>query len=191
MCKDKIERIISLYEEKKIKWRLGLSDTQVKQAEALYDIVFPPDVRQLIQAMKPEKGSMMSFPDWGDFSQENIDAIQKQLNWPIEGVLFDVEHNSFWLNAWGSKPATLQEQLLVASRQLQSVPKLIPITGHRYIPSTPNECGHPVYSVYQTDIIFYGENLWDYFEIEFKKKPYSQLDFSAIKPIPFWNDMAT
>ncbi|MDL2225136.1 hypothetical protein LJC20_02875 [Eubacteriales bacterium OttesenSCG-928-M02] len=151
---DKIKRIISLYEEKKIKVGPGLSNAQIQQAEDFYDIVFPPDIRQLIQAIKPEKGSAMNFPDWDDFSQKNIDTIQDQLNWPINGALFDVEHNNFWLKSWGERPAALEEQLIIADKQMRLVPKLIPITGHRYISSNPNECGNPVYSVYQMDIIF-------------------------------------
>ncbi len=52
---------------------------------------------------------------------------------------------------------------------MDKVPKLIPIYSHRYIPSSLNEIGNPVYSVHQTDIIYYGKDLWDYFNIAFNE----------------------
>jgi len=103
--------------------------------------------------------------------------------------LFDVENNNFWLKSWGEKPSGLEDKLLIAKKQMEAVPKLIPIMGHRYIPSEPNETGNPIYSVYQMDIIIYGENLWEYFELEFRKKQYSDIEFYLIKEVLFWHDI--
>ncbi|WP_025721637.1 hypothetical protein [Paenibacillus sp. 1-18] len=41
-------------------------------------------------------------------------------------------------------------------------------------PSSQPEAGNPVFSVYQTDIIVYGEGLQDYFKLEFGEKSYEQ-----------------
>ena len=123
------------------------------------------------------------------FPKKNIALLNAKLAWPVEGTLFDVENNNFWLKSWGEKPSELEERLLTAKNQMKTVPKLIPVMGHRYISSEPNEAGNPVYSVYQTDIIFYGENIWDYFETEFNKKKHSDIDYSKMKKIPFWHDM--
>lgn len=53
------------------------------------------------------------------------------------------------------------------------------------IPDEPNEPGNPVYSVHQTDIIYYGSDLTDYFECEFG------LEKSRSPPTPrsirFWD----
>jgi hypothetical protein len=38
----------------------------------------------------------------------------------------------------------------------------------RYIPAEPNESRNPVFSVHQTDIIHYGNDLADYFQREFQ-----------------------
>ena len=113
------------------------------------------------------------------------------LKWPIEGVLFDVEHNSFWLNAWGTQPIKLRIKIETARQQMESAPKLIPIYAHRYISSTPNEAGNPVYSVHQTDVIFDGQDIWEYFEVEFKEKNQQSIEFGKIKHIPFWHDLIT
>ncbi|MGW3513617.1 hypothetical protein ACWDMZ_40440, partial [Streptomyces sp. NPDC000994] len=29
----------------------------------------------------------------------------RQLDWPVEGVLLAVEHNAFWHEGWGERPA--------------------------------------------------------------------------------------
>ena len=50
----------------------------------------------------------------------------------------------------------------------ETVPKFIPIYQHRYVPCFPDIMNFPVISVYQTDIIFYGDNLEDYFGQEFR-----------------------
>ena len=71
-------------------------------------------------------------------------------------------------------------------------PKLIPLFGHRFLPDRPREAGNPVFSVYQTDIIYYGTNLANYFANEF------HLDIGAprcrpeepIKRIEFWSAFA-
>ena len=55
-------------------------------------------------------------------------------------------------------------------KEYKTKPKLIPIYSSRYIPESPKETGNPVFSVYQTDIIYYGFDLLSYFENEFKIK---------------------
>ena len=187
MYADRIKRVISLYQENNIKVEKGLNDRQIEAAQEYYKIVFPPELKELLTAVKPAE----SFYDWSDFSENNVSWINKYLAWPIEGTLFDVEHSDFWLKSWGEKPLKLQDRLLTAKNQMEAVPKLIPVMGHRYISSEPNEADNPIYSVHQMDIIFYGENLWDYFKVEFRKKKHSDIDYSKIKKIPFWHDIIT
>jgi hypothetical protein len=43
-----------------------------------------------------------------------------------------------------------------------AAPRLIPLDGHRYLPETPHERGNPVFSVYQSDVIYYGADLADW-----------------------------
>jgi hypothetical protein len=70
-----------------------------------------------------------------------------------------------------------------------NAPKLIPIYSHRYIPEKPNESGNPILSVYQTDIIYYGANLLEYFENEFRRKGTKLEIDSRIKEIEFWSEI--
>jgi hypothetical protein len=54
------------------------------------------------------------------------------------------------------------------------------------LPDRPNLPGNPVLSVHQTDIIYYGFDLEDYFRNEFglpNRKPWP----AAIRPIEFWD----
>ena len=181
MYADKINRIISLYKENNIKVKKGLSDKQIKLAQEYYNVVFPQDFEELLATIRP----VQSFYDWSDFSKKNVALLNEKLAWPVEGALFDVENNNFWLKSWGEKPSEIEERLLTAKNHMEMVPKLIPVMGHRYISSEPNEVGNPIYSVYQMDIIFYGENIWDYFEIEFEKKKHSDIAYSKMKKYHF------
>jgi hypothetical protein len=88
-------------------------------------------------------------------------------DWPIEGALFDVENNDLWLPAWGQRPSGTGEALDTARRHLTRAPKMIPVYGHRYLPAGRGTHGHPVLSIYQTDIIVYGIDLADYIDHEF------------------------
>lgn len=100
--------------------------------------------------------------------------------------MFDIEHNGFWLPEWGSRPETLEDAKKIASDLISAAPKLVPICMHRMIPDEPREAGNPVFSVHQTDIIYYGFDLLDYLRHEFKlgdREPWPE----KIRPIRFWD----
>lgn len=166
-----------------IEFEAGLTDAEVEAAELRYGLRFPPDLRSFLQAGLPG-GS--DFPDWrsGDES-----VLRGWLDLPRRGILFDIEHNGFWLDEWGQQPATLGEAQRIASELVAAAPKLIPIFKHRMIPSEPHLDGNPVYSVHQTDIIYYGVDLRDYFIHEFLARedvgvwPIP----NTIRRIPFWD----
>lgn len=80
--------------------------------------------------------------------------------------MFDVEHNGFWYRGWGRPPEAVGERVRIARARLASVPQLIPVFGHRYLPGIAGQVGHPVLSVYQPDIIYYGADLADYLRRE-------------------------
>jgi hypothetical protein len=104
------------------------------------------------------------FPDWrsGDDA-----ALFDWLDIPRSGVVFDVEHNGFWLEEWGPRPQSLREAKHVAEELVSAAPRLIPVYLHRMIPAEPHVAGNPVFSVHQTDIIVYGADLRDYLSHEF------------------------
>ena len=83
-------------------------------------------------------------------------------------MLFDVEHNHFWLDEWGPRPESLAlAQDKVRELVAAAAPTLIPIYAHRMIPDRPHQSGNPVFSVHQTDVICYGIDLRDYLIHEF------------------------
>jgi hypothetical protein len=101
-------------------------------------------------------------------------------------VLFDIESNGFWLEEWGPRPALMGDALRRGEELLSAAPVLIPIYGHRMMPDEPHLSGNPVFSVVQTDIIYYGFDLADYLRHEFHlpgREPWPE----KVRPIRFWD----
>lgn len=161
----------------------GLSDAEVIAAETRFGFRFPPDLRAFLQTALP-RGER--FPDWR--SGDN-DALREWLDLPRQGILFDVEHNGFWLEEWGPRPQSLDGARQFVTRSIGAAPQLIPIFAHRMMPAEPHLSGNPVFSVHQTDIIYYGVDLRDYLNHEFLAR-----EDVGVWPIPddirrieFWN----
>lgn len=162
----------------------GLTEKQISDVEQFYKIQFPPDLKMLFQSFVPASDK---FYDWSDFSASNVKRIQEMLKRPIEGILFDVKENHFWMNEWGERPIDNKFAVNVATDKLSNVPQLIPVYSHRYLPSKPLETDNPIISVVQTDIIYYGKDLYDYISVEFCGKDHCFIDFDSIKTgLPFW-----
>jgi hypothetical protein len=163
-------------------FQAGLSDVEIAATERKYGFRFPPDLRALLQtALLSEIG----FPDW---RSGNEDDLRAWLRWPAEGMCFDVEYSNFWLPEWGPRPAGLPDAFRICHEQVARAPVLIPLLGHRYIPDEPHAPGNPVFSVYQTDIIYYGFDLLDYLTNEFQlgpRRPWPE----QVQPIRFWQEL--
>jgi hypothetical protein len=162
---------------------VGLTDAEVSRIEDYWQFRFPPDLRELLQIVLPLPPR---FPPWRHFASEEM---KHQMDWPADGICFDIEFSQFWIEAWGEKPPSLDEAFAIARANVAAAPKLIPIYGHRYIPAQPNEPGNPVFSVYQTDIIYYGADLSRYIMKEFGELPYAAAVENITKRIPFWSDL--
>jgi len=129
--------------------------------------------------------------NWPNWREIDSPIVQQMLNWPYEGICFDIENNVFWPQKWGSKPSSLRDCFDVAKQVSKEAPKLIPVFGHRYLPDRPGIEGNPVLSVYQTDIIYYGSDLWNYFQNEFHYyfgTPKHQID-EPIRRVEFWSEI--
>lgn len=163
-----------------VKFEAGLSDDEVVRVECQFGFQFPPDLRVFLQTALPQGPR---FPDWraGDAA-----VLRKWLDEPRQGVLFDIEYNGFWLEEWGPRPGRLDLAVQLFEEIVATAPRLIPIYGHRMIPDEPHLDRNPVFSVHQTDIIYYGFDLADYLRHEFDlpgRAPWPQ----QIRPIRFWN----
>lgn len=64
-----------------------------------------------------------------------------------------------------------------------------PVYGHRYLPAGPVLAGHPVLSVHQTDVIYYGADLADYLSLEFGQGHSRERLMTAEATAPFWKDL--
>jgi hypothetical protein len=87
----------------RVQFETGLSDAEVAVVENRFGFHFPPDLRAFLQTALP---TGPRFPHWrsGDES-----SLREWLDAPRQGVLFDIEHNGFWLKDWGPRPADLRE----------------------------------------------------------------------------------
>jgi hypothetical protein len=182
-------QLVDLLGKQNITLERGLTDEEVERVETTYAIEFPPDLKLLLQTALPVSPG---FPNWrlALTSPDEYKETLSQLDWPWEGMVFDMEHG-FWLKQWGPRPDSKEEQLSTARQYYDSWPRLIPIYIHRYIPSTPLEAGNPIFSVYQMDIIYYGMDLANYLSGEFKfELPDNFIIPEAPKPIAFWGPWA-
>jgi hypothetical protein len=189
MNQKQVNRIIKLLKEKDISFDKGLSDDEIFRVKQEFGIRFPNDLKLLLQTELPISSGFVNWR-YGINSKNGKKEIEHRLNWPKEGMLFDIKSNSFWFDKWGIKPSNFEKQKEIAVTELDKQPKLIPIYSHRYISSEPNEIGNPVFSVYQMDIIYYGIDLMDYFSNEFGfELPKSYGIVSEPKRIQFWSDI--
>jgi hypothetical protein len=140
--------LVGTLRNNRVEFEAGLTDAEILAAEARHGFRFPPDLQAFLQAGLP-RGS--DFPDWRDGDEA---VLRGWLDLPLRGILFDIEHNGFWLDEWGPRPALLAEAQRVASELVAAAPRLIPVYSHRMMPSEPHLPGNPVFSVHQTDIIY-------------------------------------
>jgi len=167
-----------------------LTSSQMDAAQESFGLHFPPDLVALYSNLTLIGEG---FLDWADQSHDNIARIRAALDWPVDGLLFDVANNDLWLPEWGHRPAEDANALVVARQYLGDVPQMIPLFSHRYLVSLPCRAGNPVLSVYQSDIIISGADLEDYFLNEFSRNGRDRKDSMdttyaglAADAIPFW-----
>lgn len=162
-------------------WARGYSRAELEAAQARHGVHFPPDLLELLMDRRPVQAY-----DW----RRDDEAIRKALEWPLEGLLFDLEHSNLWLPQWGERPDTLGGRAEVLTDLVHAAPRLIPIFGHRYIPEQPALAGNPVFSVWQSDIVYYGGDLADYVRREFEPGPFPLPPVTGpVRRIPFWADL--
>ena len=159
-------------------WTKGYSLAELDRAQQGYELEFPPDLVALWLDRR--------LVDGHDLNNEAV--VRRALAWPFEGLLFDVEENDLWWPEWGERPASPQHRAEVLRFVVAAAPKLVPLYSHRYLPASPAKSGNPVFSIYQSDIIYYGSDLANYLEREFgdRDKPLG----APLRQIPFWSRFA-
>lgn len=175
-----VEEAIEVLYAAKIPLAPGLSPWQIEDVEEEFSFEFSPDHARFLSLAMP------IGPKWVDWMGDPA-GIQKRLDGPRDGVLFDVRENAFWPEEWGDRPLDVEVAVQAAREQLRAVPVLIPIYSHRFMPAAPAPAGSPVFSVHQTDVIYYGSDLVSYFQSEFFNDPDRT---SPMHRVNFWSDLA-
>lgn len=169
----------------------GLSDDEFGRIEAECGIQFSDDHRAFLAAglpvsSPPQDGATWDKP-WPDWRNGDPSDLHSHLAWPTEGVLSAVEHG-YWHVSWGTRPAEAGDARVAAERHLTTVPQLIPLYAHRFLPAGWGTHGNPVLSIWGTDIIYYGEELAEYISAEFNEgyeRPYT---WNPQANVAFWQD---
>ncbi|MEW1548783.1 hypothetical protein [Streptomyces tsukubensis] len=141
--------------------RPGLTEQELARVEARFGFAFADDHRAFLSVGLPTGGG---WPDWrhGDAA-----LLRSWLGRPVEDVLFAVAEADFWHPAWGARPPRRTDAIAGARAHLASVPQLVPVYSHRYLPAGRESFAHPVLSIRGADIIPYGYDLIDYVQEEF------------------------
>lgn len=176
-------RLLSLLRRSGAALNAGLSESELYDVEARYAFVFGPDQREMLSQAVP------TGKNWPDWRHDDERSIRERLDWPVQGVLFDVANNGFWRLSWGQRPSDAAKAEGIARQHLAHVPRLLPVYSHRYLPAGPCEPKLPVFSVHQTDTIYYGVDLEDYLVREFSDPPLPPLEGSP-RYVQFWSELA-
>jgi hypothetical protein len=163
----------------------GLSLIDIAFIEAELGFPLPEDFAYLLQNIRDPGGVL--FP-WMDFKKRDYD---ERIRWVLEGIEFDIEHNKFWMDRWGKRPTALSVALDIARKDFETWPKLLPICSHRFLAADPCCPGNPVFSIMQTDIIYYGADLAHYLLHEFVDHDYvAHTRVQEIRKIRIWSYFA-
>lgn len=177
------ESSLNLLRIKGIKFERGLTLEEVKQIEGIYKISFPSSLKEFLMTALPISEG---FYNWRNIQDDNVQFIKMVLDRPISDI-YDMAGEVYWCDDWGEEPEdekVFQEEV---RKRLKEAPKLLPIYTHRYMPMVLEE-NPPVISIHDTDVVYYGENLKDYFKAEFGMK-IRDIKLQNITPIPFWSDI--
>ena len=175
---------INMLKQHEIEIEVGLSSSELKLIEEVYSIRFPKSLREFLREALPVTNG---FYNWRDFSEENINTIKSAIAAPIE-ALIELAEEVEWCESWGKEPESVAQRTVEVKERLQKAPTLIPVYAHRYVPMVEAE-NPPVLSVHGTDVVYYGENLADYFDVEFGGKKQQDIAFECILSVPFWSEI--
>lgn len=162
----------------------GLSTTELDGVEARYGFCFAPDHRAFLSAVLPVDDSG-EWPDWRHGPEE---GLRQRLAWPVEGLLLDVASRSFWHEGWPPRPVDAAEALAEARTRLAAAPLLVPLWAHRYLPTAPQVAGNPVISCWQSDVVWYGNDLLSWLAKDFEGPPVAP-GSQGRHFVPFWTEV--
>ncbi|ENB7694341.1 SMI1/KNR4 family protein [Escherichia coli] len=163
----------------------GLSEAEITAIEQTFNFRFPLDCKAFLHNALP---ATEGFIHWRQtlHSGKMEREVKQRLKIPLDGILYDVMKNNFWLDIWGEKPLNLDSRKDHFDKISNQCPVLIPLYKHRYM-STSYTGGNPVYSVYNSDIICAGNDLASWMKTEFNLALPQHYQADK-KPVHFWDD---
>jgi hypothetical protein len=165
----------------RIRLEPGLTDHEIESIQSKHGLVFPPDLRLLLQTALPLTDDARDFPDW----RHGDSMLHSSLEVPRSCIECAVRDDGFWWSGWGDRPAAARDAALLSYRAMGVMPRLIRIYSHRYISSYPALAGNPVMSLVDFDFIYYGHDLASYLEAEFgAPNPYPVPELPRY--VPMW-----
>ena len=176
--------VVARLEDAGVRLDRGLTEPDVKRVEKKYGFTFGSDHRALLRAALPLGDA------WLNWRHATPAKIRERLQAPVEGVMFDVLNNGLWLPAWGTRPDDALAAERTAREQLSRVPALIPLYGQRYLPAAPAPAGSPVFSVHQSDVQIYADDLLHYVDVEFGSAEPPVTAPPNRPRLDFWSDLA-
>ena len=170
----------------------GLSEAELRGAEETFGLTFPPLLREVLALAHPVRRpvfpqpwmhrSPSSVPDW---RLRDVERTRTLIGIPADGVLFDVEENDFWWNAWGPLPEAIPERMAVAKRELALVPRLIPLIGNLCVAASDDS---PVFSLIQTRVGLFAVSLADVGDDEARTAAVQSATW-PVGTVPFWSEL--
>lgn len=177
-------KIISLLKACGVEFAPGLAPDEMEKIEKTYGIQFPKSLRIfLMEALPVSTG----FYNWRDFQPTNVRRIKQVMDLPVKQIR-ECAQEVEWNEEWGEEPDSGADREQVVRKRLECAPRLLPVYAHRYIPVMESD-DPPIISVHDTDVIYYGKNLADYFEVEFGKKKHGEIKALRMEQIPFWSEI--
>lgn len=161
----------------------GASAQEVDAFEAETGLELPDDLRWLVQNTHDPGGA---FFGW----LKEPERIAESRDWIRNGIEFDLQHGTTWLKRWGEPPKEIDARIEIFRADFQSWPALVPVMGHRFLRIDPCNSGQPVYSIVQTDIIYYGANLASWLAMEFLRRPMSEREIKSLPTDSPWDAYA-
>ncbi|MEV6929104.1 hypothetical protein AB0M46_32075 [Dactylosporangium sp. NPDC051485] len=164
----------------------GLNNRELAAVEDAAGTTLPTELRLMLTLALPVGPSA-----WRNWRTDPAALLDTWREYVTEGLVVDARY-SFWDDdQWGPRPATVAEREQLVRHKAAQLPRLFPMFGHRALvidplPGLDSADGNPVFSVHQTDVICYGNDLADWCHTEFGL---TLPDWAARQPrrVPFWS----
>jgi hypothetical protein len=163
----------------------GLNDRELGAVEEAAGVALPTELRVMLRLALP------AGRGWRNWRRDPAGQLTTWREAVTDGIVFDVKHNDFWDDSWGPRPSEDTRRDAIVRQQSTTLPRLFPVFAHRAlvidpVPGFESADGNPVFSVHQTDVIYYGNDLADWFNHEFGV-PLPAWAARQPRRVPFWS----